>query len=166
MKSDTLCYCGCGQYTNIASGNNLLIGVRKGEPHRWVAGHQRTFNNWTPVVWTDCWIWLGGINTSGYGQHVTVYERYVGPVPEGLELDHLCKNRLCVNPDHLEPVTRSENLRRKFPPMEHGTRRMYEAGCRESCCREYHNARMRRQRAARNAKVAACGAIIEGVDPS
>jgi hypothetical protein len=41
-----------------------------------------------------------------------VYELHVGPIPEGLDLDHLCRVRACCNPDHLEPVTRSENLRR------------------------------------------------------
>lgn len=62
------------------------------------------------------------MNGRGYGQigcsgtvkmaHRAVYEALVGPIPEGLELDHLCKNRLCVNPDHLEPVTHQENVKR------------------------------------------------------
>ncbi len=69
-----------------------------------------------------CWEWLGGRNSWGYGvsyenhraqpAHRVVYERLVGPIPEGLELDHLCRNRACCNPGHLEPVTRQENLRR------------------------------------------------------
>lgn len=66
-----------------------------------------------------CWEWTGGINGNGYGQinvagrvigaHRIAYELLVGPIPEGLELDHLCRNRTCVNPAHLEPVTRREN---------------------------------------------------------
>ena len=44
--------------------------------------------------------------------HRYAYEELVGPIPEGLQLDHLCRNRSCVNPDHLEPVTCRENLRR------------------------------------------------------
>lgn len=44
--------------------------------------------------------------------HRVAYERLVGPIPDGMQLDHLCRNRLCVNPDHLEPVTAQENTRR------------------------------------------------------
>lgn len=69
-----------------------------------------------------CWLWQGYINEDGYGRfwnpggtpnaHAGVYEAMVGPVPGGLELDHLCRVRHCVNPDHLEPVTHAENMRR------------------------------------------------------
>lgn len=76
---------------------------------------------------TGCWIWLGHLNkVSGYGTigiringslktryaHRISYEEFLGPIPEGLQIDHLCRVRCCVNPDHLEPVTRSENLLR------------------------------------------------------
>lgn len=66
-----------------------------------------------------CWLWTGIINTHGYGYirfngkmrraHRVSYEHFVGPIPDGLELDHLCRCRNCVNPDHLEPVTSSIN---------------------------------------------------------
>jgi hypothetical protein len=73
----------------------------------------------------ECWEWQGSRTTGGYGvikpegsrtpvlAHRVAYELAVGPVPDGLELDHLCRNRRCVNPSHLEPVTRSENIRRQ-----------------------------------------------------
>ncbi len=69
-----------------------------------------------------CWIWLGYINAFGYGSrkyrgrnfraHRLVYLVLKGQIPSGLELDHLCRVRRCVNPDHLEPVTRQEHNRR------------------------------------------------------
>lgn len=66
---------------------------------------------------TGCFIWTGCINAKGYGlfwnspqgknviAHRFAYQDVVGPIPFGLQLDHLCRNRPCVNPDHLEPVT-------------------------------------------------------------
>jgi len=68
-----------------------------------------------------CWNWTNVVSgTYGRfyvdGKHVQAhrfsYELYVGPIPDGLDLDHLCRNRLCVNPAHLEPVTRQENILR------------------------------------------------------
>lgn len=75
----------------------------------------------------DCWMWTGYVLSNGYGQiatrkqptasgtrlaHRVAYELVRGPIPDGLVLDHLCRTRLCVNPDHLEPVTEAENVRR------------------------------------------------------
>lgn len=71
---------------------------------------------------SGCWVWTGGKSPSGYGVtsidrrqvrvHRAVYELFVGPIPAGLQLDHLCRVRACCNPDHLEPVTCRENLLR------------------------------------------------------
>jgi len=79
---------------------------------------------WSKVEKTDgCWIWIAGIRTDGYGEfhpirtktvmaHRFSYELIKGNIPAGLTLDHLCRNRPCVNPDHLEPVTLTENVLR------------------------------------------------------
>jgi hypothetical protein len=70
----------------------------------------------------DCWEWTGRLFWDGYGvvwyrrkqkrAHRMMYELLVGPIPDGLQIDHLCRNPKCVNPDHLEPVTQRENLLR------------------------------------------------------
>lgn len=69
-----------------------------------------------------CWEWTRGKCSSGYGSirvkdkkhrvHRLFYETCFGPVPKGLQLDHLCRNRWCCNPDHMEAVTQQENIRR------------------------------------------------------
>lgn len=62
-----------------------------------------------------CWLYTGYLTKEGYPparQHRKIYELLVGPIPEGMQLDHLCYVRNCVNPDHLEPVTNDENARR------------------------------------------------------
>lgn len=72
---------------------------------------------------SGCWLWLGAISKKGYATlntgggrtplvHKFLYEQKFGCVPAGLELDHLCRVRCCVNPFHLEPVTHAENMRR------------------------------------------------------
>jgi hypothetical protein len=81
-----------------------------------------------------CWQWTGHRNKGGYGlmrgrdwrdvhqrAHRLTYELLVGPIPEGLELDHLCRNRGCVNPAHLEPVSHRVNILRSpvAPPAVH-----------------------------------------------
>ena len=67
----------------------------------------------------DCWDWTGTIGSGGYAgfvgnmmAHRWSYQFFNGPIPAGLDVDHICRNRKCVNPDHLEPVTRSENMLR------------------------------------------------------
>lgn len=109
------CECGCGGVAN----------------KRYIKGHNDVHAARRPIVpyreedhgyETLCWVWLRARIAAGYGAvwadgkvrraHIVYYERHVGPVPAGLELDHLCRVRACVNPNHLEPVTGRENTRR------------------------------------------------------
>lgn len=79
----------------------------------------------------ECWVWTGSRDRSGYGKiarfcpdgnvrpalaHRIAYELEIGPIPEGLTLDHLCRNSSCVRPSHLEPVTMRENILRGTGP--------------------------------------------------
>jgi hypothetical protein len=99
--------------------------VNAGYLRRMTPPHERVLNRVDDV--NGCWVFQGakswGYGVLGTGRrgdgtrrmtsaHRVVYEALVGPVPEGLDLDHLCRNRACVNPTHLEPVTRQVNLLR------------------------------------------------------
>lgn len=86
----------------------------------------------------SCWLWTGA-KSEGYGRfktnygiepaHRFAYEYYIGLVPIGKELDHLCMNRACVNPNHLEPVTRQENLLRGHGPLITKARHKLKTHC-------------------------------------
>jgi len=60
-----------------------------------------------------CWVWQGALNSSGYAPYWYHWTRVKGPKPKGIEIDHTCNNRKCVNTDHMELVTRSENQKRR-----------------------------------------------------
>jgi hypothetical protein len=133
-----LCECGCGQATKLAKGTCRAKGWVKGQPKRFVNGHQGRIGNRVPPpverryfgpeyreedrgYTSPCWIWQHRIH-NGYGvttqrrtngrAHKIYYEAVHGPVPRGLELDHRCRQKCCVHPDHLEAVTHTENMRR------------------------------------------------------
>lgn len=91
--------------------------------HSDIAEHIRVKTDLDPQ--TGCWLWTRPLHSGGYARiqlggksakhhfvHRLSYERFIGPIPKGMTIDHLCRNRACVNPHHLEPVSRTENIRR------------------------------------------------------
>lgn len=128
-----LCECGCGQPTRLVTMTNRRLGVVKGEPRRFLPGHQARVSR-EPIEHkyrvdpeSGCWEWLrakvrgyGVVNDPRIGHNVPahryVYEINREPIPAGLTLDHLCRNPGCVNPWHLEPVTSGENVLRGTGP--------------------------------------------------
>lgn len=115
------CECGCGREAT----------------QRFIRGHNRRRPEaerfWEKVDAAGvCWEWIGASHEAGYGRfnsagritpaHRWAYEHLVGPIGDGLHLDHLCRNPPCVNPDHLEPVTPKENTMRGYGAATRGAR--------------------------------------------
>ncbi len=118
-----LCECGCGATTRIPKHSDASKDQVGGRPLRFIDGHNKRNPRprYIADAQTGCWVWQHYLDPHGYGRcktgrsslaHRNVYEEHRGPIPEGLTLDHLCRNPPCVNPDHLEPVTNAENSRR------------------------------------------------------
>lgn len=101
---------------HLQSVEEVLLAASK---HWWKRRNDIPVTSWNG---TACILWGGTIKSNGYGRlsshgkvysaHRFVYEKTRGPIPDGLTLDHLCRNKLCVNPDHLEPVTLRVNILR------------------------------------------------------
>jgi hypothetical protein len=92
-----------------------------GNNHRWPVDQAERILPQIDVQAPGCWVWTGGTR-NGYGRttwnsrrdyvHRVMWEMLVGPIPDGLQIDHLCRVKLCCNPDHLEPVTPRVNVKR------------------------------------------------------
>lgn len=129
-----LCMCGCGEKTPLATVTNHERGNIVGKPVRYVHGHNTRLS---PVEYVEdengCWIWQRAISQKGYGTatdrrrsapqspaHRVVYEREVGPVPDGYHVHHLCGVKRCVNPQHLLPMSADEHMALHREECTHG----------------------------------------------
>lgn len=126
-----LCMCGCGEATPLSTQSYVPDKLGAGDPFRYLPGHQRRVSAVPACGYTvedrghdtPCWVWALGLNKGGYGKtfrdgkhtsaHAAFWTDVHGPVPTGLELDHLCRVRACCNPVHLEPVTTAVNIQRR-----------------------------------------------------
>jgi hypothetical protein len=130
-----LCKCGCGEPAPIAKMTDTKRGYVKGQPRDFVRGHHlrlrpiakhktERFKVVDRGYETACHIWLLSLTAKGYGQewdrdrgrmnfaHRLAYERAHGALPDGTEIDHLCSQRACVNPEHLQAVAHVINIDR------------------------------------------------------
>ena len=123
-----MCACGCGLETKVVDGQpNKFIHNHHGRTVMHPR-HGKAFilSRIETIPESGCWVWSGRLTTPGYatyyleGQYMNIhryaYELWKGPIPEGLTIDHLCRVRCCVNPDHLEAVSHRENLLRGESP--------------------------------------------------
>lgn len=128
-----------------------------------------------PDLNSGCWLWAGNLNRGGYATlwvegrrqsvHRVTYALAVGEISPGLELDHLCRTRCCVNPAHLEPVTKLENVRRGFSPSAVNARKSHCAAghAYDQQNTYYYSATARHCRACNRARVAEYKARQSGV---
>jgi hypothetical protein len=116
---DGTCHCGCLEETLPHPSTRKSKGVKKGDPQRFVRGHQQTSLGWEIDEQTGCWVWHLSLNDAGYGTFTTadktwLAHRYIytlmrGDIPDGFELHHQCENPPCVNPGHMIPKTASDH---------------------------------------------------------
>ena len=120
-----LCACGCMRPVGRYSRTTAKLGAIKGNFFKYHIGHVARKSSVVFVVeWrgytSACWAWKMNKTAAGYGlkgstlAHKHYWQRINGPVPKGMELDHLCSSKDCIRPDHLEAVDHGENMRRAF----------------------------------------------------
>ena len=116
------CKCGCEKETKMAPHTDKNRNWIKGKPLKFLHGHNVRKKTQYIVDENGCWIWQLATSPNGYGHlninkrtitaHRYYYEKYKRKVFKGLEIDHLCRVRNCVNPEHMEVVTHSINIQR------------------------------------------------------
>jgi hypothetical protein len=115
-----LCECGCGEKTTISPCTSNWYGWVKGEPRRFVCGHQsRKPGPRYVILDSGCWEWQHNFNKGGYPlwptgrqAHRVMWEETFGLIPEGMHLHHRCRNISCVNPAHMEVISPPDHARR------------------------------------------------------
>lgn len=131
-KHQALGYCSA-HYTRLRRYGDALASA----PSKSVA--DRFWSKCEKTIAAVCWEWQAASNVAGYGQfvfegrlcmaHRVAYVLSVGPIPEGLQIDHLCRNVRCVNPSHLEPVTPKENVARSTTAAVARARQLAKTHC-------------------------------------
>lgn len=132
MPESGYCKCGCGGMAPMAKRSRPYLGHIEGQPVPYILGHNTKWSEekfWmgmrlvpSGVLDSFCWEWQGGVSIQGYGEccriagekkaHRVAYVLLKGEIPKGMQVDHLCRNRLCMNPNHLEAVSAATNSRR------------------------------------------------------
>jgi hypothetical protein len=132
VSAARLCECGCGLPTRIETRARRKEGYARGQAKRFMKGHntrmperERLFSK-VEKTEDGCWAWTGTRSWNGYGTlkfrgrwtnaHRAAYLLERGSIPDGLQIDHLCRNRACVNVAHMEAVTQRENILRGVSP--------------------------------------------------